>query len=91
MTVNLDDLDRCIKAIENVRARPIVRIYLNPDDWRKARTTMEILTTNTNVGRIPENTAFGVPVILSSALGRGQYIMEYETLGGPQLVGWSKQ
>jgi len=91
MTIKLEDLDRCIRAIEEVRARPIVRIYLNPDDWREAKTTIMMLTTNTNVGRITENAAFGVPIILSPALGRGQYVMEYDTLSGPQLVGWSKQ
>jgi len=87
MTINLEDLDRCIRAMEEARAGPIVRIYLNPDYWREAKTSLEILTGKSE--HIPADSVFGIPVILSSALGRGQYVMEYETLTGTQLVGWS--
>ena len=88
MPINMEDLGRCIRAVEEARARPVVRIYLNPDDWKDVKATKDIVSGRSD---IPSNSAFGVPIILSSALGRGQYVMEYDTLAGPQLVGWSKQ
>jgi hypothetical protein len=88
MTISLDDLDRCIRAIEETRARPVVMIYLNPLDWNDAKNTMKIISGSSYT---PSNSIFGVPVILSSVLNRGQYIMEYNTMSGPQVVGWSQK
>jgi len=83
--LTLDTLDACIRAVEEARSRPVVRIYLNHAALREFIERMGQLTHLEPYTR----TAFGIPVILSATIPKGMFMLEYETLGGPQLIGWS--
>ncbi len=77
-------LEEAINIIKEVRARPILRIYLNPYDWTEATSKMRVLSGLSNISL---DRAFGIPVITSSTISRGMYILEYETMSGNQLIG----
>lgn len=81
--LTLEILEDAIRAVEEARGRPIVQIYLNPDDWHKATEQMEKFAIGSGI-----TTAFGIPVIVDERIPHNVFILRYDTAGGAQLVGW---